>query len=212
MAVYDLQEQEQIDALKIWWKDNGKWVMGTVIAALLIVAGIQGWRWWQQREAGQAAALFEQLQQELSAPNETKRNALRDQLLNQYGGTAYAARAALLTASAAFGKGALPAAAKDLQWVIDHAKEPPVQDLARLRLAGVYLDQKQYDLGLARLSDIKSKGLAGEAGSLKGDLLLAKGQTAAAREAYRIAAEQLDPADPMRNLIDVKLDALGEQQ
>src|SRR5689334_12016357 len=136
---YDLEEQEQIDAIKGWWQDNGRTVMLAIIAVLVGIAAVQGWRYYRAQQAERAAALFSQLD-EAQRGNDPKR--VRDiaaQVIDRYGSTQYAGIAALAAAKASFDTGEMDEARKNLQWAVDHAKEDEMRDVARLRLAAVLL-------------------------------------------------------------------------
>ena len=209
MATYDLDEQERLDELKAWWKRWGNLLM---IGLAVVIAVAAGWRYWQNQVVTQsleAATVYEQLTQSLAA-NDTK--AARDagaMLVDQYKGTAYAPRAALLLARLNVGAKDLKSAQAQLEWAAANSKEPAVRDLARLRLAGVQLDQKQYDAALKTLSATHSDAFAFRFHDLKGDVLLAQDKPAEARAAYQAAFGKMAEDNPYRNIVELKLDALG---
>jgi len=96
-----------------------------------------------------------------------------------------------------------------LEWALANSKEPAVKDLARLRLAGLQLDQKQYDAAMKTLSSTHSDAFAFRFHDLKGDVLLAQGKPAEARAAYQAAFSKMQEDNPYRNIVELKLDALG---
>jgi len=207
---YDLEEQEQIAAIKAWWADNGKLVMLAVIAALLTIAAFQGWRYYRAQQSGSAATLFSQLEQAERATDAKKVRDIATEIINRYGATPYATMAALSAAKASFTTGELADAKAKLQWVVENSKEEEARDIARLRLAGLLLDDKNYDEALKVLS---AKGLDSYAAlyaDVRGDVLAAQGKPAEARAAYQQALEKSDPGSTYRRVIEVKLDALGE--
>jgi predicted negative regulator of RcsB-dependent stress response len=207
---YDLQEQEQFEAIKAWWTDYGKLVMLVVIACLVTIAAIQGWRYYQGQKAGGAATLFSQLDEAERAKEPKKVRDIAAQIIEKYGSTQYAGMAALAAAKASFTTGEIEEAKKNLQWVIDHAREDEMRDVARLRLAGVLLDERKYDEALKVLSAKAADAYAALYADAKGDVLTAEGKTAEARAAYQLALEKSDAASPYRRLIELKLDALGD--
>lgn len=209
MATYDLDEQERLDDLKAWWKRWGSLVM---VGLAVVIAVAAGWRYWQNRVVTQsleAATVYEQLTQSLAANDAKAAREAGAMLIDQYKGTAYAPRAALLLAKLNAGAKDLKSAQAQLEWAAANSKEPAVRDLARLRLAGVQLDQKQYDAALKTLSATHSDAFAFRFHDLKGDVLLAQAKPAEARAAYQAAFGKMAEDNPYRNIVELKLDALG---
>jgi predicted negative regulator of RcsB-dependent stress response len=209
MATYDLDEQERLDELKAWWKRWGNLVM---IGLAVVIAAGAGWRYWQNRTVTQsleAAAVYEKLSQSLAANDAKGAREAGAMLIDQYKGTAYAPRAALLLAKLNVGAKDFKSAQAQLEWAASNSKEPAVKDLAHLRLAGVQLDQKQYDAALKTLSGTHSDAFAFRFHDLRGDVLLAQGKQADARAAYQAAFGKMQEDNPYRNIVELKLDALG---
>lgn len=209
MATLDLHEQEQVDAVKAWWKDNGKWIVAALVLAVGGFAGERGWHAWQAKQAQQAATLYEGVVQQLSS-NDTKRidDAARA-VVDKFGATAYAPRAELLAAQANIDAKHNDQAKSQLQWVIDHAAEDGLKNVARLKLASLSLDEKNYDAALSLLNAKHAEAYDGLYADLKGDVLLAQGKTEEARIAYKVAFDKTAEQDSYRNLIQMKLDAVG---
>src|ERR1035437_5109974 len=145
MAVYDLEEQEQLDELKSWWHQYSKLVLLVVVAAALTFSGIRGWRYYGNKQALDAGEVYAQQQAAAGAGEQKKAQDMAVILMQQYPRTEYAVFAALAGARAALESGDAAAARSDLQWVLDHVRADETRDLARLRLAAVLLDQKNYD-------------------------------------------------------------------
>jgi predicted negative regulator of RcsB-dependent stress response len=209
MATYDLDEQERLDELKAWWKRWGNLVL---IGVAVVVAAGAGWRYWQQRTLTQsleAAAVYERLTQSLVANDVKGARETGGLLLDQYQGTAYAPRAALALARVNAASGDLKSAQAQLEWALAHAKEAGLKDLARLRLAGVQLDQKAYDAALKTLGGSHSDAFAARFDDMRGDILLAQGKADEARAAYQAALGKLGEDNPYRSIVELKLDDLG---
>ena len=209
MAVYDLEEQEQIEDLKAWWAQYGKYVSAGVTALAVVVIGVQGWRWYQQIQAQKASVLYQAVSQAAHANDPAKAKDPATQLMGQYGGTAYAPRGALLYAKVLFEAGNKAGAKAQLQWVIDHASEDELKAIARYRIAQVQLDDKQYDEALTTLDAKTDDAFAPLYADLRGDILTAAGKNADARGAYQTALAKLDAKSSYRGFVQAKLDALG---
>jgi predicted negative regulator of RcsB-dependent stress response len=208
---YDLQEQEQIDELKAWWGEYGRLVMLTAVAAVLTLAAVQGWRYYRHSQALAAVTLYEQLERAERAGDRKKVRDIAANMITGYGATPYATFAALSAARASF-EGGDPAAAKtQLQWVVEHAREDEVRDMARLRLAGVLLDERSHADALKLVEAKPVESMTGLYADLRGDILLALGKVAEARSAYQLALDRSEAATPYRATLQLKLDALGEK-
>lgn len=209
MATYDLDEQERLDELKAWWKRWGTLVM---IGAAVVVSAAAGWRYWQYhtlQQSLEAAAVYEKLTQSLAASDVKGAREAGSLLIDRYESTAYAPRAALLLAKLNVINRDMKSAQAQLEWAAAHSKEAAVKDVARLRLAGVQLDQKQYDAALKTLAGSHSDAFAPRFEDLTGDVLLAQGKRAEARAAYQTAFGKMAEDNPYRSIVELKLDALG---
>ncbi len=209
MAVYDLEEQENIDALKAWWKQYGRLVIAAVVAFVLGVAGIQAWRHWKTEQAQQAAAIFGELEEAATAGDAKKSGELAGRIRSEFGRTGYGARAALVAAKSSFDAGKPDEAADWLAWAADNAKDPQTEALAALRLAGVRLDQKKYPEALQALERAHPEPFAALFADARGDVLVAQGKPDEARKAYQVALDKLPKSSAYRNVVEIKRDALG---
>jgi len=210
MAHYDLEEQEQIDSLKTWWKMYGNLVTGVVVAASLAVIGWQGWNWYQRGQAAQAAAIYSVLEQAVAARDAQRVKSAAAELAEKFGSTSYATLGALLAARQSFDAGDLKTAKAQLGWAAEHAKDE-LKDLARLRLAAVLLDEQAFDEALKQLEATPAPAFAVRYLELKGDVLVAQGKKADARTAYKAALDKDQGGErPGRELLRQKLDNLGD--
>jgi len=208
---YDLEEQEKVDELKAWWKKNGTTVMLAVAVFAAVVAGIQGWRVYQNNQQRQAALAYEAVQSGVQNKDAKRIRDAAGQLIEKYPGTPYAPRSALLAAGVNYETGDAKSAKAQLQWVIDHAKEEGARDIARLRLAGIQMDEKSYEEATKTLEGAHGKAFDGLFSDLKGDVLAAQGKMADARVAYKAALEKTDEKSAYRQVVQMKLDSLGER-
>ncbi len=209
---YDLQEQEQIDELKAFWKRYGNFLMTVITLILLAIAGWRGWGWWQARQAAEAAAIYDQLRAAVSAKDSGRVRETAGAIFEKYGSTVYGQMAALLAARAYLDAGDAKAARVPLQWAIDHAADESFRHIARVRLAGVLLDEKALDQALGLLSASPPERFQGLYADRRGDILLMQNKPAEARIEYRKALEKLALDSPLRSVVQMKLDALGVQE
>lgn len=207
---YDLEEQEQLDVLKAWWKQYGNLIVTVILVGALGAAGYQGWRYYRQQQALQAVTLYGQMESAERANEKKKAGDIAAQIIDRHAGTHYAAMAALASAKIAFESADLALAKTRLQWVIERAKEEEMRDVARLRLAGVLLDEKNYAEALKLVETKPAPAFSGLYADMKGDILVAQGKPAEARSAYRQALEKGDAKSSHHQLVQLKLDALGE--
>ncbi|AKJ67412.1 hypothetical protein PATSB16_10940 [Pandoraea thiooxydans] len=204
------EEQEQLEELKAWWKQYGNAVIWVLIVALLVFAGWNGWRYYQRKQAAEASVLYGELQQSIAAKNQPMIIRISGDMGNKFGRTAYAEMSALISAKALYELGDTEDAKARLQWAIDHASDNEYRQLARLHLAGLLLDQKDYEGGLKALGNNPPAGFTGLFDDRRGDLLVAQNKIADAKQAYRAALEKLSKNDnSMRQFVQFKLDALG---
>ena len=205
----DLQEQEQLDALKSFWKSYGNLIIWALIAALAVYAGLNGWNWWQRSQATQAAAMFDELERAAQAGDAQRAGTIFGDLRDRYPRTVYAEQGGLAAARVQFDAGQADAAKASLGWVADNAGEEEYKTVARLRLAGLLLQAKDYDAALKQLDAAKAPTFAALVADRRGDVLLAQGKADEARVAYQTAWKAMDEKVEYRRLIDAKLTALG---
>ena len=208
---YNLEEQEQLENLKAFWRQYGNFIMTVIAVVALSVAGWRGWGWYQARQSTEAAAVYEQLRQAASARDIGAVRSAAGTLFEQYGRTAYGQMAALVAARAYVDAGDPKAAKMPLEWAVDNARDDEFRHAARLRLAALLLDEKDYDAAQRLLAVDATGRFAGEYADRRGDLLAAQDKAAEARAAYRQALQALAPDSPLRRLVQLKLDALGAE-
>jgi predicted negative regulator of RcsB-dependent stress response len=206
---YDLEEQEQLATLKAWWKQYGNLVTWLVIAALAAYSSWTGWKYYQREQASKAAVLYEEIVKAVDGKDLPRVTRAANDIREKFARTPYAAMGSLLAAKSAFDANDLKATKAHLQWVIDQSSGEEYQAIARLRLAGLLLDEKAYDEGLRLLAAPFPEQFAGVVADRRGDVLFAQNKIDEARAAYQLALEKTDAKNPARQLIQLKLDALG---
>ncbi len=209
MATYDLEEQEQLDNLKAWWKRWGNYLIYGASAALIAFAGYQYWQRTISTKTDEAAIKFESMQQALQGNDLKTAREAGAALIDQYEGTAYSTRAAIQLARINADSKDFKSAKAQLGWVIENSKEAAYRDVARLNLAALLLDEKQYQPALAQLNAAHTEAFAPRFDDLKGDIYLAQGKNAEARAAYTAAFAKLKETDALHGVVELKLDAMG---
>lgn len=218
MATYDLEEQEQLEELKTWWKMHGNLVTGILVAVALAAAGWQGWNWWQRQQAAQASSVYAALQTAMEQKDGKRVRTLAGELIDKYSSTSYAGLGALLAAKVQVDAGDAMNARVQLAWAAENARDPGLRDLARLRLAAVMLDEKAYDDAMKQLAAEPAAAFAARFAELRGDILAAQGKLVEARNAYDLALSRFDALAKddenrqrggYKDIVQTKRDSLG---
>jgi predicted negative regulator of RcsB-dependent stress response len=209
---FDLEEQEQIASLKQFWAEYGKLIVAGAVLALVAFGGVKAWRYHQATLAGEASAVFAKFEEGVRKNDVAEIRKLGGELTDKYGSTAYGPMAALVLAKSEYENGDAAAATLRLRWAIDKARDEDTAALARVRLAGIFLDEKKYDEALKLLDAPHGAGLQTLVADMRGDVLFAQGKVAEARAAYKLAIEKSLPNSSYRNVVQIKLDALGSEK
>jgi predicted negative regulator of RcsB-dependent stress response len=214
MAVYDLEEQEQIDKLKAWWKQYGNLLTWLLCVAAIVVTGWQGWQWRQGKLSAEAGTIFFALQSAVASDNSPQIKLLSGELTDKFGGTSFASAGVLLAAKHAVTKGDPETAKIQLAWVAKNGGHE-ISDIARLRLAGLFLDSEEYESAIGELKHKPAPAFAAAYAEMKGDIHTAGGKFAEAKAAYREAialqtgtGEKSTGEDLVSPLLRQKLNAL----
>ncbi|MCY7317014.1 MAG: tetratricopeptide repeat protein [Rubrivivax sp.] len=205
----DLQEQEQLDAVKAFWNKYGSLVTWALVLILGAFAAWNGWNYWQREQGFKAAAMFDELDRATLAGDVDRAGRVFNDLRSAYPGTAFAQQGGLLLAKLQFDKGQADAARASLNWVADNGVEAEMQTIARLRLAGLQSEAKQHDEALKTLDAATAPGFEGLVADRRGDVLLAQGKKIEAAAAYGVAFRALGDKVDYRRLVEAKLTALG---
>ena len=205
---YDLEEQEQLASMKAFWNQYGNLLTWVLIIVLGGYAAYNYWNYNQRTQAAEASAMYDQLQKALTAKDNVAVQRFATDVQKKYARSAYAPMSALAAAKSAFDANDLKSAKAHLQWVVEHGNDE-YQAIARLRLSGVLLDEKAYDEGLKVLAGPFLPQFSGAVADRKGDILVAQNKLAEARAAYAEALKAMDKKNPGRQLVQLKLDAIG---
>jgi predicted negative regulator of RcsB-dependent stress response len=205
----DLQEQEQLDALKAFWKSYGNLITWTLILAL---GAFAGWRYWQHRQAQQgleAGAMYEELDRAATAGDLQKVSRVMADLQQRFPKTTFAAQGAMLAGKLQAEKGQPDAAKASLGWVITTVDDADLKAMARLRLAAVHAEAKAYDEALKLLAEPVPAPYEALRADRQGDVLVLQGKPAEAVAAYQRAYAAMSDKVDYRRFVEAKLAALG---
>ena len=188
MAIYETEE-EQLEALKRWWKENGT---STVVGVALGIAIIIGWNYWQEHkreQANQASALYDQLLKAAETDQKDAVDKLAKRLQDQYGNSNYAAYGSLFQAKFKVQQGDIPAA-KEILKKIAAGKDKELSHIAKIRLVKLMLASGEYEQGLQVINDVdqaEAAKFSDNYDELVGDLYVALDRLDEARTAYQKA-------------------------
>ena len=207
-------EEEQIEALKKWWQDNGKSLVIGVALGLAVIFAYRAWTQSQHANIAAASAIYDSMvtaatatQGELTEEQVTTANHLADTLIDEYGSSTYAEFARLYKAQLAVKNDDYEAAATQLQTLIDQSKKPEMVAEASLRLARVYFARQQYAQALELLGD----GGGAARLELKGDILLAQEEKVQALTVYQEARSAGADDGTSSPLLALKIQELSSQ-
>jgi predicted negative regulator of RcsB-dependent stress response len=204
----DLEEQEQVDELKALWKKYGSYFTKGAIAFFVLYGLFQGWGYYQNKQSLSASEAYQSIVV-LDEKNTKEIMQKAESLIENYGGTPYAGRAAILFAKASFVEGSKDKAKEKLEWASSHAKESATESIALIQLGQVLLEEKKYEEALKKANDVDNDGYLGLSNDLKGDVLNAMGKKEEAKKAYLEALKRFGPKDPYAKFTQEKLETLG---
>lgn len=203
-----LDDEEDLERLKTWWRENWVALVGGLVIGFGAIGGWEGYKHWRDGRSQTASQMYEELRKHLDANRAEDADQIMARLKAEFASTPYAAAAALASAQVEVRGARLDAAAANLAWVVEHADDKGLAQLARLRQARVLLAQGRHDEA--------QKVLSAEPGSfaslyeeLRGDIALAKGEHEAARSAYARALAAADSGAINKTLLQQKLDDLA---
>jgi len=209
VATYETEE-EQIEAIKKWWKDNGQSIlMGAVLGFALLF----GWRAWQSYSDGQAEQASYTYEQVMALAQQDKSDemiAAAQKLLSEQPNSTYAALTALLQAQQNVKAEQTEAAKANLQWVIDNAKLDDLKNIAQLRKARLLMNSKEFDAAEQAIAQIQSKAYEGLKNALQGDIYLAKNSPTDAFNMYELALKDESLSPQHRRWLEMKRDDIGK--
>lgn len=205
-----MSDEEQVEKLRDWWKENGRAVIAGIIIAVGGVVGWQQWGAYQERQAEAASTSYMRFIEARETDADAETVARRGQrVMDDYPATTYAAMAGLQLADYQVRDEETEAAIDTLRWVAENAADKPFRDLGRLRLAQLLYGEDALDEALLVLEDAEDGPYDGRYHELRGDIHSAKGDRDRARSAYEDALAVDELPALRRTLIELKLNELG---
>ncbi len=190
-------EEEQIEAIKRWWRDNGRAVLLGVALGLAALGGWRVWVWYHNEQGLEASQIYQQLLDDVGQDNAEAVYERAQRLRDDYSGTAYAALAALAAGRAAARADEPERAAEWLRWALDNGSDVQLQNLARARLARALLVQGEHQQALEVIQVETPAAYEVLYAEIRGDALRQQGKREQAASAYREALDaEGRPADP----------------
>lgn len=205
----DLEEQEQIDQIKNFWKIWGTLISSILIIAFGAVAVWNGYEFWKNRQAMQAAALFDAVENAAKAGDQERLEQSFSDISIKYPDTIQSSKAGLMVAKIELEKGRIDIASNALEWVAENSSDEGHRAVARLRLISLLTEQKYSENALKNLTNNLPIEFDGIFADRKGDFLIKKENKNEATKEYQRAYGIINKEIEYRRLVEVKLNSLG---
>ena len=205
----DLEQQEQLDEIKHFWKQYGNLITWVLIAVFGSIAAWNGYQYWQRSQAAQASQMYEEVDRAVQSGDVTRIERALADMNQRFASTSYAQQASLMAAKSYHDKGNLEAARAALTRVAEKSSDDGYKAVARLRLSGLLIETKAFDEALKALDAPFSKEFSGLVEDRRADVFALQGKNPQARAEYEKAYKLFDERADYRRLVEVKLNALG---
>lgn len=202
-------DEERVEALKKWWKENGLSLFLGVAVGLGAVFGWRAWSDYKDAEAEAAAITTVTMVNSISREKPEKIEAHGQTIIKEYGSTPYAVTAAMAMARVSVDKGDLPKAEKQLQQALALASDANLKHIARLRLVRVMIAQKKHDAAMALINSVAHGSFSAAYEEQRGNIQLLQGKRQQALASYRKAMAALPKTARMRAILKLKIEDLA---
>jgi predicted negative regulator of RcsB-dependent stress response len=202
-------EDEQVQAIKDWWKENGRSVIAGLIIGIAAIVGYRYWSHYQTTQSEQASMIYAQVIASAANADNEKAFEQGQNLITNYSGTPYASLTALSLSKLALNKSDYTTAAAQLRWVLDNSGDAGLQHVARLRLARVLAAENKPDLALSLLNESDTSGFTTLYQETRGDILLQQGKVEEAVAEYSKTLVDLEMNPQRRRILEMKLNDLA---
>jgi len=206
---FDLEEQEQLDQLKHFWARYGMAITWALIVVLGAFAAWNGYQLWERRQSAQAAALYDEVERAANTGDTALLQRAAADIRDKFGRTTFASQAALLEARVMDDKAKPDEAIAALRWLAGSGADDGYMAVGKLRLAALLVETKKQDEALTALSGSVPASFEPLVADRRGDIYMSQGKRAEARTEYTRAHGLLEAGSELRQLIEIKLNALG---
>ena len=200
-----LTEEEQVEAIKKWWKENGSAIVIGIVVGLGAVIGVRYWFSYQETRSLAASDMYNRFTETVHKKDDANVKKLANEILQKYQGTSYAALTALQIAKQDVDANKLAEAEKNLRWALDNPGHKSIELITRGRLAVVLSAENKLDEALALLDKVKDPTFDPRFAMVRGDILYKQGKLEKAREAYQLALTDSTLPRQQREFIEMKL-------
>ena len=207
----NLEEQEQLDELKHFWKKYGSILTWVLIAGLSTFAAWNGYQQWERSQAQQAASMYDEVERVVATGDVAMAERAFNDMKDRFSGTTYAQQAGLLFAKLTYEKNKVDIAKAALTWVVEKSPDQGYAAIGTLRLAGMLMDEKSFDAALKLLDATPPSEFIAMFADRKADIYAVQGKSIEARAEYLKAHSELDERSEYRRLVEIKLNAVGGQ-
>jgi predicted negative regulator of RcsB-dependent stress response len=204
-----LSDREQEEALRNWWRENWRWIIGGVVLGLALLGGWRYWLSYRDQRSLEAAKVYAEFQGAMNASNVEQAQRLLTDLTDKHAGSAYTQQSRLRLAKHHVEAGKLDEAQALLQAVVESAEDRELAEVANLRSARLLVAQGKHDEALKRLDAEAVGAFSAQAREIRGDALAAKGDEEGARAEYAAALAANTDAQLDRSLVELKLQDVG---
>jgi len=204
-----LSDREQEEALRNWWRENWRWIVGGIVLGVALLFGWFQWRDYRVDRSIEASKQYDELKLAVSSGDAAKVAKELGDLTSEHDKSPYAQQARLLVAKMHADAAKYDEALPLLRAVADNSKDDELASVAKLRAARILVQQGKYDEAIGSLKVDDLGAFAAQAHEIRGDANVAKGDETAARAEYAAALAAADDAQIDRNLLELKLQDVG---
>lgn len=204
-----LTEQEQIEQIKKWLKQYGPTIIVGVVLAVIITVSWHTWQNHRTKTLLNASVIYDEMLTARAQSNEDTTLKKAKDLIASYSNTPYAQIAAMMLARNAVLQKDYPEAVTQLTWVIDHSHTRSIKQIARIRIARIYITEKKAERALDLLKKIEDTSFKGLIDEVRGDAYYSLNDPSSARKAYALALQEIPNAEVTRPILQMKYDNLA---